>query len=110
MEISVFNKTASFYSQAAVSDVIHVYNTISFKLIHLLKGHQGEVTSICWSLDDLKLVSCADNGSVYEWNISTGERTQEVVVKLCAFSYLTLSPDSSTIFAVGSDRTVKQIS
>ena len=95
---------------AAVSDLIHVYNTISFKLIHLLKGHQGEVTSLCWSLDDLKLVSCADNGSVYEWNISTGERTQEVVVKLCSFSYLTLSPDSSTIFAVGSDRTLKQIS
>ena len=61
-------------------------------------------------MDDLKLVSCADNGSVYEWNISTGERTQEVVVKLCSFSYLTLSPDSNTIFAVGSDRTVKQIS
>ena len=68
------------------------------------------MTSLCWSIDDLKLVSCADNGSVYEWNISSGERTQEVVVKTCSFSYLTLSPDSQTIFAVGSDRTVKQIS
>ena len=68
------------------------------------------MTSLCWSADDLKLVSCADNGSVYEWNMSTGDRTHEVVVKTCSFSYLTLSPDSSTIYAVGSDRTVKQIS
>ena len=68
------------------------------------------MTCLCWSIDDLKLVSCADNGSVYEWNISSGHRTQEVVVKGVSFSYLTLSPDSSTIFVVGSDRTVKQIS
>ena len=64
---------------------------------------------MCWSDDDLKLVSCADNGSVYEWNISSGERTNEVVVKTCSFSYLTLSPDTNTIYAVGSDKTLKQI-
>ena len=75
----------------------------------MLKGHQGEVTSIQWSLDDLKLVSCADNGSVYEWNMATGERVHEVVVKTCSFSYLTLSPDSENIYAVGSDRTMKQL-
>ena len=81
---------------AAVKDVIHVYNTISFKLVHLLKvsyhsiillslvfisaleGHEGEVSSLCWSADDLKLVSCADNGSVYEWNMASGARTHEV--------------------------------
>lgn len=74
------------------------------------QGHQGEVTSLCWSADDLKLVSCADNGSVYEWNVSDGDRTHEVVVKTCSFSYLTLSPDSHTLYAVGSDRTLKQIS
>ena len=67
------------------------------------------MSSIQWSLDDLKLVSCADNGSLYEWDISTGERVQEVVVKTCSFSYLTLSPDSQNIYAVGTDKTVKQV-
>ena len=33
---------------------------------------------MAWSLDDLKLVSCADNGSLYEWNVATGERVHEV--------------------------------
>ena len=55
------------------------------------------------------MVSCADNGSVYEWNVATGERVHEVVVKTCSFSYLTLSPDSENIYAVGSDRTMKQL-
>ena len=94
---------------ASTKDTIHVYNTITFKTVHVLKGHQGEVTSIQWSLDDLKLVSCADNGSVYEWDMATGERVHEVVVKTCSFSYLTLSPDSENIYAVGSDRTMKQL-
>ena len=94
---------------ASVKDTIHIYNTITFQTIHILKGHQGEVTSVCWSVDDLKLVSCADNGSVYEWNISTGERIHEVVVKTCPFSYLALSPDSTTTYAVGADKTVKQM-
>ena len=110
---------------ASSKDTIHVYNTITFKTVHTLKGHQGEVTSIIiiiiiiiliikvtsiqWSQDDLKLVSCADNGSVYEWNVATGERVHEVVVKTCSFSYLTLSSDSENIYAVGSDRTMKQL-
>lgn len=94
---------------ASLKDTIHVYHTVTFHTIHVLKGHQGEVTSIQWSLDDLKLVSCANNGSVYEWDMATGERVQEVVVKTCSFSYLALSPDSGTTYAVGTDRTVKQM-
>ena len=49
-----------------------MYNTITFETCHVLKGHQGHVTCVSWSLDDLKLVSCADNGSLYEWNVATG--------------------------------------
>ena len=51
-----------------------MYHTITFANLHVLKGHQGEVTYVTWSKDDLKLVSCADNGSVYEWNAATGNR------------------------------------
>ena len=65
---------------------------------------------MAWALDDLKLISCADNGSLYEWNVATGERIHEIVVKTCSFSYLTLSPDSENIYSVGSDKTVKHLS
>lgn len=63
---------------AAVRDTILVFNTISFRTVHTLAGHQGEVTALCWAQDDLKLVSCADNGSVYEWDVASGERVHEV--------------------------------
>ena len=56
-----------------LQDTIHVYNTVTFETLHVLKGHQGQVTCVSWSLDDLKLVSCAENGSLYEWNVATGE-------------------------------------
>lgn len=42
------------------------------KLENMFKGHQGKVTCVSWTYDDLKLVSCAANGSLYEWNVATG--------------------------------------
>ena len=37
-----------------------------------LKGHDGKVSSLCWSNDDQRLVSCAEDGSLYEWDVPTG--------------------------------------
>ena len=94
-----------------------------------LKGHDGKVTAINWSKDDQRLVSCAEDGSLYEWDVSTGRRIHESVIKTCSYNDVTLSPDdkfagqneddaaaanaagkkSCVIYAVGSDKTVKQI-
>ena len=94
-----------------------------------LKGHDGKVTALNWSKDDQRLVSCAEDGSLYEWNVSTGLRVHESVIKTCSYKDVTLSPDDSyagqdadkkdaaakngkkscVIYAVGSDKTVKQI-
>ena len=37
-----------------------------------MNGHDGKVSSLCWSNDDQKLVSCAEDGSLYEWDVPTG--------------------------------------
>jgi WD40 repeat protein len=76
-----------------MQDTIYVYHTITFANLHVLKGHQGEVTYVTWSQDDLKLVSCADNGSVYEWNAATGgcsyiDYSIQLLVKFCVHMYL----------------------
>ncbi|XP_023325857.1 cilia- and flagella-associated protein 57 [Eurytemora carolleeae] len=63
-----------------------------------------------WAQDDLKIVSCAANGSLYDWNVASGERIHEVVVKSCSFTSLTVSPEGTDTLAVGSDSTLKQIS
>ncbi|XP_044533122.1 cilia- and flagella-associated protein 57 [Gracilinanus agilis] len=95
---------------AAVNgNVIHIYTSTSLENISNLKGHTGKVRSVAWNLDDSKLISCGTDGAVYEWNLSLGRRETECVLKSCSYNYVTISPDSKIIFAVGSDQTLKEI-
>uniref|UniRef100_A0A8D0L5H4 Cilia- and flagella-associated protein 57 n=1 Tax=Sphenodon punctatus TaxID=8508 RepID=A0A8D0L5H4_SPHPU len=96
---------------AAVNgNVVHIYSTNSFENVINLKGHNGKVRSVVWSADDYKLISCGTDGAVYEWNLLTGERESECVLKSCSYSGVAISPDAKIIFAVGSDQTIKEIS
>ncbi|KAM8999832.1 cilia- and flagella-associated protein 57 isoform 1-T1 [Sarcophilus harrisii] len=95
---------------AAVNgNVIHVYTSTSLENISNLKGHTGKIKSIAWNLDDSKLISCGTDGAVYEWNLTSGKRETECVIKSCSYNCVTISPDSKIIFAVGSDQTLKEI-
>ncbi|NWX48456.1 CFA57 protein, partial [Steatornis caripensis] len=96
---------------AAVNgNVIQIYSSITFENINNLKGHSGKIHAVKWSADDAKLVSCDTHGAVYEWNLSTGKRESECVLKSCFYSSIALSSDAKIIFAVGSDQTLKEIS
>ncbi len=50
------------------------------------------------------------DGAVYEWDTSSGKRTGEYVLKNCSYTSISISPDARNIFAVGSDRKIKEIS
>uniref|UniRef100_A0A8C7F2S6 Cilia and flagella associated protein 57 n=1 Tax=Oncorhynchus kisutch TaxID=8019 RepID=A0A8C7F2S6_ONCKI len=95
---------------AAVNgNIIHIYSTTTFENVLNLKGHNGKVRSIAWSGDDSRLVSCGMEGAVYEWNTLTSKRESESVLKSCSYNSVTISPDAKTIFAVGTDCTLKEI-
>ncbi|XP_044067286.1 cilia- and flagella-associated protein 57 isoform X2 [Siniperca chuatsi] len=95
---------------AAVSgNVIYIYSVTSFENILNLKGHNGKVRGIEWSLDDSRLVSCGMDGAVYEWNTQTGKRESESVLKSCSYTGVAFSSDCTTILAVGTDLTLKEI-
>ncbi|CAG5984446.1 unnamed protein product [Menidia menidia] len=95
---------------AAVNgNIIHIYSFTSFENILNLKGHNGTVSSIEWSLDDSRLVSCGMDGAVYEWNTQTGKRESESVIKACNYTDVAFSADYKTILAVGSDLTLREI-
>ncbi|EQB77501.1 WD repeat-containing protein 65 [Camelus ferus] len=68
-----------------------------------------EIRSVAWNSDDSRLISCGTDGAVYEWNLSTGKRETECVLKSCSYNCVTISPDGKIIFAVGSDQTLKEI-
>ncbi|XP_049894725.1 cilia- and flagella-associated protein 57 isoform X1 [Epinephelus moara] len=95
---------------AAVNgNVIHIYSVTSFENILNLKGHNGKVRGIKWSLDDSRLVSCGMDGAVYEWNTQTGKRESESVLKSCGYTDVAFSSDCKTILTVGTDLTLKEI-
>lgn len=89
--------------------VIQVYSATTFENIKNLKGHNGKVRSIRWSADDSKLVSSGVDGAVYEWSTSTGKRVNENVLKSCAYTSVTVAPTGKHTYAVGSDKTIKEM-
>ncbi|XP_070759353.1 cilia- and flagella-associated protein 57 isoform X2 [Enoplosus armatus] len=95
---------------AAVNgNVIHIYSITSFENVLNLKGHNGKVRGIEWSVDDSRLVSCGMDGAVYEWNTQSGKRESESVLKSCSYTGVAFSSDCKTILAVGTDLTLKEI-
>ncbi|KAH3831997.1 cilia- and flagella-associated protein 57-like [Dreissena polymorpha] len=95
---------------AVHGNVIQIYSTITFENVANLKGHNGKVKSLVWSSDDSKIVSCGLDGAVYEWESYTGKRVGESVLKSCHYTGVAVTHDGKTTFAVGSDKTLKEIS
>nr|CAH8853750.1 unnamed protein product [Trichobilharzia regenti] len=96
---------------AAVNgNVIQIYSVTTFENVTNLKGHNGKIRSIVWSDDDNKLISCGMDGAVYEWDPQKGTRINESVLKACGYTSVTVSQDAKTLYAVGSDKTLKEIS
>ncbi|VDP24511.1 unnamed protein product [Schistosoma mattheei] len=95
---------------AVNGNVIQIYSTTTFDNLINLKGHNGKIRSIIWSDDDHKLISCGLDGAVYEWDTQKGTRMNENVLKSCSYTSVAVSQDAKTVYAVGSDKTLKEIS
>ena len=62
-----------------------------------MKSQQNRIELVTRLEDDQRLVSCADDGSVYEWDVSTGRRVNETVVKTCAYNDVAISPGTNQV-------------
>ncbi|CAF3648658.1 unnamed protein product, partial [Adineta steineri] len=105
---ALFSNGGHLFS-AVHGNVIQIYSTVTFENITNLKGHNGKVRQLVWSPDDARLFSCGMDGAVYEWEVSTSKRLHEAVLKACGYTGLGLTPDSKTVYAVGTDRKIKEI-
>ncbi|TPX34714.1 D-alanine---D-alanine ligase [Synchytrium microbalum] len=94
---------------AAHGNAIQVFNTWTFDIIAVLKGHNGKVRSLHWTPDDQFLVSAGSDGAVYTWSVLDSKRESEHILKGCGYSSAVSTPDGKRIYAVGSDRMLKQI-
>lgn len=64
---------------------------------------------LVWTPDDKKLVSCGQEGAVYEWDMTFAKRIGEVVNKGISYSDCNITSDGKFIYAVGNDGLLKEI-
>lgn len=58
----------------------------------------------------MTLFSAGLDGAVYEWDVREGKRVSESVLKTCSYSSVICDPaGSKSVFAVGSDKKLKEI-
>eukprot|EP00217_Crustomastix_stigmatica_P010708 CAMPEP_0183813298 /NCGR_PEP_ID=MMETSP0803_2-20130417/52843_1 /TAXON_ID=195967 /ORGANISM="Crustomastix stigmata, Strain CCMP3273" /LENGTH=1181 /DNA_ID=CAMNT_0026058151 /DNA_START=28 /DNA_END=3573 /DNA_ORIENTATION=- len=97
------------YFAAVNGNTIQIFNTYTCENIGNLRGHNGKVRSVYWVPDDTKLVSAGMDGAVYEWKLRDFKRENENVLKGCNYTCVVATPDTRSIFAVGSDRKIKEL-
>jgi len=103
------------YFAAVTGSTIQIFSTWNFESLGTLKGHNGKVKSVHWSPDDSRVITSGTEGAVYEWSLRdlsghAGQgirRETESILKTCSYSSATFSFDNKTIYAVGSDKTLK---
>lgn len=95
---------------AAVNgNIVQVYTTIGFHNLFVLKGHTGKVKALLWSQTDMKMLSMGTEGAIYEWDMATGTRSGEVILKGLNLHDFALSSDMSYTYCVAHDDRIREI-
>ncbi|KAI9143516.1 quinon protein alcohol dehydrogenase-like superfamily, partial [Paraphysoderma sedebokerense] len=89
--------------------VITIKSTWTFQTIASLRGHSTNVTSIQWSMDDSKLLSVSIEGMLYCWDLQTETKQWQHMTEGAAHLSAVFSPDNTTLYAVGSDMTLREL-
>ncbi|XP_053965666.1 cilia- and flagella-associated protein 57 [Anastrepha ludens] len=69
------------FMAAAYDNIISITSVYNLDIVRQLKGHNGTVLSIAWSATDKYLISGGAEGAIYQWDVETGARVQEIVQK-----------------------------
>lgn len=62
-----------------------------------------------WASNDMKLVTCGEDGAIYEFNTRTGERDMDIVHPKTIYMDLAVSNDTNQIFPAAQDGRFKEI-
>ncbi|KAH8299350.1 hypothetical protein KR044_000556, partial [Drosophila immigrans] len=94
---------------AAYDNNIAVTSVYNLEVIIHLKGHNGTVLSVAWTKTDKYLISGGAEGAIYQWDIETGARLQEIVQKGTEYVTICCSfNDPLTIFAGTNHGTIRE--
>ncbi|KAJ0409484.1 hypothetical protein P43SY_002374 [Pythium insidiosum] len=95
---------------AAVNgNTIQVFHFFTGELVANLRGHNGKVRCLFWNSDDSSLISAGMDGAVYQWDLDESKREAEFVQKGVPYFSALCNREGTAIYAVGSDRMLKEI-
>lgn len=86
---------------------IAIVSVFTFNVVQTLIGHNGMVLSMSWCEDDLHLISAGVDGAIYQWDIFSGKRTNEVVQK--GIEYRGVVSQSNNVFAITNTGALREI-
>lgn len=71
---------------AAVSaNSVIVFSTNTHEVVHILRGHSTLITSLIWSDDDSYIVTCGNEGAVFEWYLDVSDIAPHVILSFRLF-------------------------
>lgn len=88
---------------------ISIVSVFTFDVLQTLVGHNGLILSLSWCEDDLHLVSAGgEDGAIYQWDIFTGKRTNEVVQKGIEYRGV-VTLQNNNLFAITNSGALREI-
>jgi len=110
-----FSNGGQFFA-AVNSNTIQVYKTYTCEVVCNLRGHQSKVKSVCWTMDDSRLISTGADGFTYEYDIiKEGRRVSEWAQKGTSFTSVIAHTTSdatnqiTTLYVAGNDKMLKEV-
>ncbi len=78
---------------------VHIYDAITKRRLHDLKGHRSRVQKVVWSPDGSKLVSVEYRGLAIVWDSQTGDRIKDLTTNTAdgGHSDIAWSPDGKRL-------------
>mmetsp|Transcript_12785 Transcript_12785/g.26063 ORF Transcript_12785/g.26063 Transcript_12785/m.26063 type:complete len:1199 (+) Transcript_12785:49-3645(+) len=95
------------YFAAVNGNVICIFEFYTGDKVFDLRGHSSKVKGLSWGADDSTLISCGQDGAVYQWNVAKGIRMGDFVQK--GTLYNCAIGNNEMVWAVGSDRFIKEL-
>ncbi|XP_058450791.1 cilia- and flagella-associated protein 57 [Malaya genurostris] len=94
---------------AAHGKTISLICIFTFDVIQTLKGHNGKILSLSWSMNDAILASGGSDGAIYKWNVATGDRIEEIVQKGIHYRSLALTGDANSVYAITNTGLIREM-
>lgn len=95
---------------AAVNgNIVQVYTTIGFVSFFILKGHTSRVKALLWSQTDTKLLTLGTEGAIYQWDMSTGRRSAEIILRDHNLYDTVLSANELVSYCIADDSIIREI-